>query len=105
MRPADGWPKLCAFLGKPIPETPYPHSNKRWGFFITTRLVLPAMFVGGPAPVMTSRDRDGIASDLDHSIGTAILACRSDGLPHLATPAGVGPSAFIIPFSRASGSM
>ena len=53
-RHADGWPKLCAFLGKPIPETPYPHSNKRWGFFITTRLVLPAMFVGGPALVLTA---------------------------------------------------
>ena len=53
-RHADGWPKLCAFLGKPIPETPYPHSNKRWSFFITTRLVLPAMFVGGPALVLTA---------------------------------------------------
>ena len=24
----DGWEKLCNFLGKPIPETPFPHKNK-----------------------------------------------------------------------------
>ena len=24
---ADGWPKLCAFLGVPVPAEPYPHSN------------------------------------------------------------------------------
>jgi hypothetical protein len=24
---ADGWPKLCSFLGVPIPAEPFPHSN------------------------------------------------------------------------------
>jgi hypothetical protein len=24
----DGWPELCAFLGVPIPDAPYPHENK-----------------------------------------------------------------------------
>lgn len=24
---ADGWPKLCAFLGVPVPAEPFPHSN------------------------------------------------------------------------------
>ena len=24
---ADGWPKLCAFLGVPVPPEPFPHSN------------------------------------------------------------------------------
>jgi len=24
----DGWEKLCPFLGRPIPEVPFPHSNK-----------------------------------------------------------------------------
>jgi len=23
----DGWEKLCQFLNKPVPDTPYPHSN------------------------------------------------------------------------------
>ena len=45
---ADGWPKLCEFLGKPIPDTPYPHSNKRYEFFVLTRFVMPAIFLGGP---------------------------------------------------------
>jgi len=25
--PEQGWPPLCAFLGVPIPETPFPHTN------------------------------------------------------------------------------
>lgn len=25
----DGWPELCGFLGKPIPESDFPHENKR----------------------------------------------------------------------------
>ena len=25
----DGWEKLCRFLGKPIPDRPFPHSNQR----------------------------------------------------------------------------
>lgn len=24
----DGWEKLCTFLGEPIPDVPFPHSNK-----------------------------------------------------------------------------
>jgi hypothetical protein len=27
----DGWPKLCAFLGAEIPNTPFPHANKGGG--------------------------------------------------------------------------
>jgi hypothetical protein len=23
----DGWPKLCAFLGLPVPATPFPREN------------------------------------------------------------------------------
>ncbi len=26
---SDGWGPLCAFLGKPIPEIPFPHVNER----------------------------------------------------------------------------
>jgi hypothetical protein len=26
-RPEDGWAPLCDFLGKPVPDVPYPHSN------------------------------------------------------------------------------
>lgn len=29
----DGWEPLCAFLGKPVPDTPYPRSNSRQEFF------------------------------------------------------------------------
>jgi hypothetical protein len=25
----DGWPQLCSFLGKPIPEGEFPHLNRR----------------------------------------------------------------------------
>ena len=28
MPAGDGWEKLCRFLNKPIPETPFPHANK-----------------------------------------------------------------------------
>jgi len=24
----DGWPELCAFLGHPVPDQPFPHANK-----------------------------------------------------------------------------
>lgn len=24
----DGWEKLCAFLGKPVPDAPFPHANR-----------------------------------------------------------------------------
>ncbi|PWE33031.1 hypothetical protein DDZ14_07410 [Maritimibacter sp. 55A14] len=29
----DGWEPLCAFLGKEVPDTPYPRSNSREEFF------------------------------------------------------------------------
>ncbi|KAI9493593.1 P-loop containing nucleoside triphosphate hydrolase protein [Zychaea mexicana] len=32
MKLGEGWDRLCAFLGKPVPNLPYPHSNKRKGF-------------------------------------------------------------------------
>lgn len=32
MQVSDGWEPLCTFLGKPIPETPFPISNKRADF-------------------------------------------------------------------------
>jgi len=28
----EGWPPLCAFLGKPVPECPFPHLNERSEF-------------------------------------------------------------------------
>ncbi len=34
--PADGWAPLCAFLGVPVPDTPFPRSNARdefWAHF------------------------------------------------------------------------
>lgn len=29
---ADGWPPLCAFLGVPVPDAPFPHRNDRAQF-------------------------------------------------------------------------
>lgn len=29
----DGWEPLCAFLGKPVPDTPYPRTNSKEEFF------------------------------------------------------------------------
>ncbi|KCZ87620.1 sulfotransferase family protein [Hyphomonas johnsonii] len=29
----DGWEPLCAFLGKPVPATPYPRTNSKEEFF------------------------------------------------------------------------
>lgn len=29
----DGWELLCPFLGLPIPEVPFPHTNKRTDFY------------------------------------------------------------------------
>lgn len=31
-RPVDGWEPLCHFLGKPIPDVPFPHRNDRGHF-------------------------------------------------------------------------
>ena len=31
-RPGDGWGPLCAFLGAPVPDEPYPHTNTRKNF-------------------------------------------------------------------------
>jgi hypothetical protein len=28
----DGWELLCHFLGMPVPDTPFPHSNAGEGF-------------------------------------------------------------------------
>ncbi|KAI8098788.1 P-loop containing nucleoside triphosphate hydrolase protein [Halteromyces radiatus] len=33
MNLGDGWEPLCHFLGKPIPDEPYPHMNKRDTFY------------------------------------------------------------------------
>jgi hypothetical protein len=27
----DGWEPLCKFLGKPVPDTPFPHANAAAG--------------------------------------------------------------------------
>jgi hypothetical protein len=32
-KPSDGWEPLCAFLGQPVPDTPFPRSNTRDAFF------------------------------------------------------------------------
>ena len=34
---ADGWKPLCEFLGKPIPDQPFPHKNK--GASVTDEIV------------------------------------------------------------------
>jgi len=31
-RVADGWPPLCAFLGQPVPDEPFPHVNSSGDF-------------------------------------------------------------------------
>lgn len=31
-RPGDGWEPICAALGVPVPDEPFPHSNAREGF-------------------------------------------------------------------------
>jgi hypothetical protein len=31
--PTDGWGPLCAFLGQPVPDVPFPRSNARDEFF------------------------------------------------------------------------
>ncbi len=43
-RVRDGWPPLCAFLEKPVPERPFPHINDRK---TTRRMYLLARLVGG----------------------------------------------------------
>jgi len=30
---AEGWEPLCAFLGVPVPDTPFPHLNRRAQFW------------------------------------------------------------------------
>ena len=30
--PRDGWEPLCRFLGKPVPDTPYPRTNSKDDF-------------------------------------------------------------------------
>ncbi|KAH8548260.1 hypothetical protein BGW37DRAFT_560105 [Umbelopsis sp. PMI_123] len=36
----DGWEKLCRFLGKEVPDKPWPHVNSRETFASTTELVV-----------------------------------------------------------------
>jgi hypothetical protein len=43
---AQGWKKLCAFLGKNVPETEYPHSNS-CADFKAFFLKLGVLFIGG----------------------------------------------------------
>lgn len=31
-KPAEGWEPLCRFLGKPVPNEPFPHKNVRGKF-------------------------------------------------------------------------
>ncbi len=35
----DGWEKLCAFLGKDIPNTPFPHRNKAKSLNLKDRII------------------------------------------------------------------
>lgn len=61
----DGWKEICAFLGKDIPELPFPHVNRadqqsvRWSRWISNRLrrmlsrrraVLPTSVTAGRPP-------------------------------------------------------
>ncbi len=45
----QGWEPLCAFLGVPVPETPYPSENNRAEFIART-----AAMRGGPAPAAST---------------------------------------------------
>ena len=31
----EEWPPLCAFLGVPVPETPYPRTHSKDEFFVS----------------------------------------------------------------------
>ncbi|KAK7954416.1 hypothetical protein PG988_015110 [Apiospora saccharicola] len=63
--PSDGWQPLCNFLGKPVPNVPFPHINKgaedaprhkklamqRIAILITRSLIRPILFVSLAASV------------------------------------------------------
>jgi len=36
-----GWEPLCRFLGKPVPDIPYPHTNDRMEFYKTLDSIFP----------------------------------------------------------------
>jgi hypothetical protein len=48
--PKDGWEPLCKFLGKPIPDVPYPHVNDTKEF---QRIILLTKVIGYTALVCT----------------------------------------------------
>jgi hypothetical protein len=48
----EGWDRLCAFLGVPVPDEPYPSENSREDFIARSRAMQAAMAQqqpGGPA--------------------------------------------------------
>ena len=42
-RSADGWPSLCQYLDKDIPDLPYPHQNKNARLFDEDLMKSPLM--------------------------------------------------------------
>ncbi|WIA15435.1 hypothetical protein OEZ85_002084 [Tetradesmus obliquus] len=59
--PSQGWEPLCAFLGKPVPQQPFPHVNDTQGFkdmvryvhkrHQTIQIAVPALAVAAVAGV------------------------------------------------------
>ncbi len=39
---AEGWAPLCAFLGRPVPDTPFPRTNSADDFWLMIRGGEPA---------------------------------------------------------------
>jgi hypothetical protein len=46
----EGWERLCAFLGAPIPEAPYPSENSRADFIARVQEMQAKAAAGQPAP-------------------------------------------------------
>jgi Sulfotransferase domain len=49
-RPGDGWQSICAALGMPVPQTPFPHENRTAAFRLATGLDEPNAQSARPSP-------------------------------------------------------
>jgi hypothetical protein len=57
----DGWEPLCKFLGKPVPEIPFPRVNDAAGF-------------GSRMEAVQKKWRNDILMNLSLTLGAAVLA-------------------------------
>jgi hypothetical protein len=55
----DGWEPLCDFLGKPIPEEPFPHLNEGRGLGARVRKMLPRIVMGRWSALRRDMDDQG----------------------------------------------